>query len=160
MRAWFLVLGSASAAFVNNNEVSADVAVKKSASAFHWGHAVYTYGPLLCDPSNTCAVVPSCNRGLVLHFFSQIHMCDTTCQNVIFHLSFHLLFCFFYMPFVFVLIFPISSASYAPNIEKFNKADGGDFSVVYSYGGDVELWYVLLVLSAKLALCWQYGLTY
>jgi len=93
MRAWFLVLGSASAAFVNKNEVSADVAVKKSPSAFHWGHAVYTYGPLLCDPSNTCAVVPSCNR-----------------------------------------------ASYAPNIEKFNKADGGDFSVVYSYGGDVELW--------------------
>ena len=67
---------------------------------------------------------------------------------------------FFYMPFVFVLIFPISSASYAPNIEKFNKADGGDFSVVYSYGGDVELWYVLLVSSAKIALCCQYGLTY
>ena len=34
----------------------------------------------------------------------------------------------------------VLSASYAPNIEKFNKADGGDFNIVYSYGGDVELW--------------------
>ena len=102
MRAWFLVLGSASAAFVNNNEVSADVAVKKSASAFHWGHAVYTYGPLLCDPSNTCAVVPSCNRGLVLHFFSQMHMCDTTYAEISFTLAISSIFLLFYMSFVFV----------------------------------------------------------
>ena len=30
--------------------------------AYKWGHAAYTYGPLLCEPGNVCAVVPSCNR--------------------------------------------------------------------------------------------------
>jgi len=30
--------------------------------AYKWGHATYTYGPLLCEPDNVCAVVPSCNR--------------------------------------------------------------------------------------------------
>lgn len=30
--------------------------------AFQWGHSTYTYGPLLCEPDNVCAVVPSCNR--------------------------------------------------------------------------------------------------
>eukprot|EP00750_Incisomonas_marina_P022137 INCI4865.1.p1 GENE.INCI4865.1~~INCI4865.1.p1 ORF type:complete len:459 (+),score=75.32 INCI4865.1:97-1473(+) len=30
--------------------------------AFKYGHATYTYGPLLCEPDNVCAVVPSCNR--------------------------------------------------------------------------------------------------
>jgi len=71
-------------------------AAPNSTSAFKWGHAVYTYGPLLCDPGDVCAVVPSCNR-----------------------------------------------ASFAPDIDDFNSNDtrtDDDFSTVYSYGGDVELW--------------------
>lgn len=72
---------------------AAEEQAEEAPTAHHWGHAVYTYGPLRCDPSNPCAVVPSCNR-----------------------------------------------ASFAPTIEAFNKAEGGSFSTILSYGGDVELW--------------------
>jgi len=64
--------------------------------AYKWGHSTYTYGPLLCEPDNYCAVVPSCNR-----------------------------------------------AGWADDIAAFNTATPStddDFSIVLSYGGDIEFW--------------------
>jgi hypothetical protein len=72
------------------------VAAAANNPAYKWGHATYTYGPLLCEPDDVCAVVPSCNR-----------------------------------------------AGWADDINSFNSATQttvDDFSIVLSYGGDIELW--------------------
>lgn len=48
--------------------------------AYKWGHAAYTYGPLLCEPGDVCAVVPSCNRAGFAPAIEQFNLAtaDTT----------------------------------------------------------------------------------